>query len=709
MHKKSLLISLIVVFSAALSACGGASSDSAPAPTPTPIPTPIPTPTPMDTTAPVIVSAKQGFSDGVEINIKQGETFDPQLVAVDAVDGVVGLSLIEGWDDKAVGHYRVHYQAKDNAGNMSDFIFTLQVHGVHRAKDVAYKVLLIGIDGMGPDRFAAVATPNLDKLIVEGVFDNDAKLTSGPSWSGVGWSDMMTGVKNDKHLVTNNSISPSNFSTYPSFIDRIERVAPALNTAAFYIWGQHSKIIQNADVVGRGSGSPASAQDTDIAQKAANHIATNNPDVVFVGFDQVDHAGHDHGGISAEYDQAIKNTDADIGLLVKAIKERATYSQENWLILVGSDHGHKDGGGHGGSSAQETTVYYLASGQSTEANKKIERGDNTRYAPTALQHILGYVDPAWDLDGEQLGLMLDIASMPIPAHNEIVSGSVLKWGRAMGAVHYNVHFGTESSPAFVGTATDPIYNLSVLADNTSYYWRIDTVTAGETATGETWSFTTLPSITDNLVVRLPLNTEIKDISGQDNSVTATGTIAYIDAKIDKGIILEANEYLDLGAATDLNFEENTDFTVSLWIKTAGWTEDPSFISNKDWDSGSNFGWFIGANSNKTEWKWNYRDALGARLDFDDGGTISDDEWHHILVSHDRDGKAVFYHDGNEIGSVFIGGTGSIDTGLPTVINADGIKGFSKEFSYDDISIWRRVLIGPEAKNIYNAGSRGDSY
>lgn len=697
----SNFISLIVIFSMALSACGGSSTPSSSGDA-----KPI---VEIDAKAPIILSAKEGFVDGSEINIKQGEDFDPQLVAVDAIDGIVNVSLINGWDDKVVGHYQVEYQAKDSIGNTSDFTFTLQVHGVHRAKDVAYKVLLIGIDGLGPDRFAAVDTPNLDGLIADGVFDNNAILTSGPSWSGVGWSDMMTGVKNDKHLVTGNTISPSDFSTYPAFIDRIERVEPNLNTAAFYIWGQHSKIIQNADLVGRGSGSSASIQDNDLAQKAANHIATNNPDVVFVGFDQVDHAGHDHGGISPEYDQAIKNTDADVGLIIKAVKERATYDKENWLILVGSDHGHRDGGGHGGSSIKETTVYYLASGPSTEKGAKIDGGANTRYAPTALQHILGYVDPAWELDGEPLGLMLDIASMPDPSNKAVMSGSELKWGRAMAAVNYNVHFGTDKTPPFVATATEPTYSPSTLADDTTYYWRIDTVTAGETATGETWSFTTLPAITDDLVVRLPLDTDASDTSGRNNTASITGTATYIDAKVEKGISLEASEYLDFGTATDLNFTENTDFTVSLWIKTSGWSGDPSFISNKDWNSGSNIGWFIGANSNQTEWKWNYRDDSGNRLDFDNGGTINDDTWHHILVSHDRDGKAIFYHDGVAIGSVFIAGNGSIDTGLPTLLNADGKKGFSKAFNYDDVSIWRRVLSAGEVENIFEAGNNGVDY
>ncbi|MES9858379.1 MAG: alkaline phosphatase family protein, partial [Sedimenticola sp.] len=271
------------------------------------------------------------------------------------------------------------------------------------------KVIVIGVDGMRADRFAAVNTPNLDRLIANGVFDDNTTLTSGPSMSGVGWSDITTGVKIGKHQVTGNHITPNALATYPSFIDRLERVDSNINTASFLAWKPIRGIVQTPDFEQLGEGSNE-ALDADVAQKAANYIATSNPDAIFVHFDNVDHVAHSYGGLSQEYDQAINNVDSDIGVILAAIQGRATYAEENWLIMIASDHGSRKSGGHGGSSLEETTVFYLASGPSTSMGTLIDGGANTRYAATALQHVLGYTDPAWNLDGEPLGLVSDAAA-----------------------------------------------------------------------------------------------------------------------------------------------------------------------------------------------------------------------------------------------------------------------------------------------------------
>lgn len=79
------------------------------------------------------------------------------------------------------------------------------------------KVLILGIDGCRPDALQAAATPNIDGLLQESVYSYDA-LTEGPTWSGVGWSGMLTGVWLAKHGVTDNSFSGSNFAAYPHFM-----------------------------------------------------------------------------------------------------------------------------------------------------------------------------------------------------------------------------------------------------------------------------------------------------------------------------------------------------------------------------------------------------------------------------------------------------------------------------------------------------------
>jgi hypothetical protein len=91
-------------------------------------------------------------------------------------------------------------------------------------------------------------------------------------------------------------------------------------------------------------------------------------------------------------------------MLIEAIRERPTFEDEDWLILVSTDHGRNDAGGHGGNSPSETTIFYLASGPSVQPGRTECPPEIVDVAVTALAHMGLGPDSAWDLDGEVRGL-----------------------------------------------------------------------------------------------------------------------------------------------------------------------------------------------------------------------------------------------------------------------------------------------------------------
>jgi len=93
------------------------------------------------------------------------------------------------------------------------------------------KVLVIGIDGCRSDALLMASTPAIDGLISNGIFSPDG-LNTDVTYSGPGWSAILTGVWSDKHLVTNNSFSVDDYATYPSFLKRIEDFDENLYTAS---------------------------------------------------------------------------------------------------------------------------------------------------------------------------------------------------------------------------------------------------------------------------------------------------------------------------------------------------------------------------------------------------------------------------------------------------------------------------------------------
>jgi endonuclease/exonuclease/phosphatase family metal-dependent hydrolase len=90
--------------------------------------------------------------------------------------------------------------------------------------------------------------------------------------------------------------------------------------------------------------------------------------------------------------------------MLAAIRARPSYAEENWLVLVCTDHGRTETGGHGGDSPEESTVFYLASGPSTPVGRPVENPATVDLAATALTHLGVEIDPSWGMDGRVVGL-----------------------------------------------------------------------------------------------------------------------------------------------------------------------------------------------------------------------------------------------------------------------------------------------------------------
>jgi len=274
------------------------------------------------------------------------------------------------------------------------------------------KVLLIGLDGVRPDVLAEVPTPHIDALIAEGAFTPHAR-TGMPSVSGPGWSSMLNGVWPEKHGVVNNDFTGKRYDLYPDFLTRIEDVRPELNTFAVADWkplvAQDDGVATISDRVdvkhvmdGYEMGWPEG--DEEAVRLAEEHLASADPDALFVYLGNPDEASHEARSIGEEYRDAIALADAHVGRLVAAVRARATYARENWLILMSTDHGRTAQGGHGDDTPEERTIFFLASGPSAEVGTPADTVHIVDVPVTALAHLGIEADPAWGLDGKVVGL-----------------------------------------------------------------------------------------------------------------------------------------------------------------------------------------------------------------------------------------------------------------------------------------------------------------
>jgi len=224
----------------------------------------------------------------------------------------------------------------------------------------AQRVLIIGIDGCREDVAEIATTPYLDGLKTNGLSSPDA-LNDDITVSGPGWSAILCGVWSDKHLVTGNNFSGNNYAQYPSFFQRVETYDTSLNTISICHWSpiNNSIVVNDADITINAS------SDLSVAMEAAFHLENNDPHVMFLHFDEIDGAGHGNGFAAdvPEYVAKIEEVDGHIGTVIKALETRPNYAQEDWIVLVTSDHGGINFS-HGGNTPEEENVPFIVSGNS---------------------------------------------------------------------------------------------------------------------------------------------------------------------------------------------------------------------------------------------------------------------------------------------------------------------------------------------------------
>lgn len=244
----------------------------------------------------------------------------------------------------------------NESATISDVLSQKRNTGAPAALGGTRKVLFIGIDGCLWKTFSQSNTPNIQSLINTGYFSSNA-LAETPTWSATGWSGLLTGTSVTKHKAYDNSFSGADFVNNPTFFRQVKAAMPTVRTGTICTWASiNSTIVSAADVSFKTTSGGDAATETGVISELNN----NNPGVLFCHFDDVDHAGHDYGFSTSvtKYVNAVKATDARVGRILTALRNRPGYANEDWLIVVSSDHGGT-GYSHGGSSYVERNSFVI--------------------------------------------------------------------------------------------------------------------------------------------------------------------------------------------------------------------------------------------------------------------------------------------------------------------------------------------------------------
>ncbi len=338
------------------------------------------------------------------------------------------------------------------------------------------KVMVIGIDGCRPDALEVANTPNIDNLIANGVFSSHA-LNDDVTSSGPGWSANLCGVWSDKHLVTTNNFSGNNYAAYPHVYKHIEDFDSDLLTASICHWAP----INNAIVLNHADYKLNVSSDASVATQAVTYLSQNDPDVMFLHFDDVDHAGHAHGysPTVSEYVSSIEGVDVFVGTVLQAIVQRPFYGHEDWLIVITTDHGGL-GFGHGGNSFEEKNVFFVASGDNIV--QEVLMRDSTVMASDVINCLADTTELTFDGADDNVQIATDPLFDFGSTQDFTIECRVRTTIAADVAIVGNKNWNSGVSPGFVFSfkfSSGPEWKVNI-GDGSS---RVDINTGGEVADG----------------------------------------------------------------------------------------------------------------------------------------------------------------------------------------------------------------------------------
>jgi len=296
--------------------------------------------------------------------------------------------------------------------------FVAMINGCNATAQVPEKTpktIFIIVDGIPADVIEKTATPSLDDIAASGgyarayVGGEVGQPSETPTVSAPGYQSLITGTWGNKHNVLDNDVENPNYQYWDIF--RIAKTHDAsLHTAIFSTWLENrTRLI--------GDGLPEAGgnkldyhfdgfeHDTErfphdlgrtyirnidelVTDETARYLVENGPDLSWVYLEFTDDIGHAFGD-SPQQTYAVTLMDGNLGKIWNAVTKRQESHDEDWLVVITTDHGRdeKTGKGHGGQSDRERTTWIV-----TNSDNLNDRFANTPAVVDILPSIVNHMD-----------------------------------------------------------------------------------------------------------------------------------------------------------------------------------------------------------------------------------------------------------------------------------------------------------------------------
>ncbi|RZJ89342.1 MAG: alkaline phosphatase family protein [Chryseobacterium sp.] len=277
------------------------------------------------------------------------------------------------------------------------------------------KAVFIIIDGVGKDVIEKLATPNIHAIAKEGTLisayqgGERGEYNQTPTISAPGYNNVLTGVWFNKHNVPDNSIKAPNYY-YPTVFRFFKTQYPEKKIGIFSSWEDNrTKLVGDAlqetgnikvdykfdglelDTIQYPHDKARRFMakiDQAVTDEAARCIREQAPDLSWVYLEFTDDMGHAFGD-SQQYNDAVIAADKRIGQIWAAVKQREKQFNEDWIIVVTTDHGRdpKTGRGHGGQSDRERSSWIATDAKTLNVYAQKGKASVVDILPTLATHL----------------------------------------------------------------------------------------------------------------------------------------------------------------------------------------------------------------------------------------------------------------------------------------------------------------------------------
>lgn len=314
------------------------------------------------------------------------------------------------------------------------------------------KAVYVIIDGVTAEMIERLQPPAIEEIASEGTFGKCftggtvGRYDQTPTISAIGYTNILTATWANKHNVWGNDNLSPNYNYWTIF--RIAKEQDReVTTGLFSSWQDNRTVLL-------GEGKPETGNleidyvcdgydldheafpdkehdlrifdiDEHVSKMAAECIRKNAPDLSWVYLWYTDDAGHIFGA-GETLDDFILLADRQVARIWEAVKYREANFNEEWMVVITTDHGREYNGFHHGEQSYSERSCWIST--NVKANERLTGGSGAIIdINPSICRFMGFEVPQdvlWEQDGVSFYGDVDIMNMEVEPYGSSV---ILTW------------------------------------------------------------------------------------------------------------------------------------------------------------------------------------------------------------------------------------------------------------------------------------------